>query len=127
MKNPHPSQKKCKVVMVSVPLDATIINIDDDSDGVPPSNPVPPNIASSLSSPISIASSSSQGSEQSTLTTCSTAFTSGGLAESSSAASPSASPVIDLSVWQQEVTSSVFQELTDVWPDPIFVPKVAIA
>jgi len=30
-------------------------------------------------------------------------------------------------LWQQGVTSSVFQELTDVWPDPIFVPKVAIA
>jgi hypothetical protein len=30
-------------------------------------------------------------------------------------------------LWQQGVTSSVFQELTDVWLDPIFVPKVAIA
>ena len=29
-------------------------------------------------------------------------------------------------VWQQGVASLVFQELTDVWPDPIFVPKVAI-
>ena len=30
-------------------------------------------------------------------------------------------------VWQQGWTSSVFQELTDIWPDLIFVPKVAIA
>ena len=42
-------------------------------------------------------------------------------------------PVFDATVnkrrkiWQQGVTSLVFQELTDVWPDPIFVPKVAIA
>jgi len=35
--------------------------------------------------------------------------------------------VCPVSLWQQGVTSSVFQELTDVWPDPIFVPKVAIA
>jgi pyruvate/2-oxoglutarate dehydrogenase complex dihydrolipoamide acyltransferase (E2) component len=97
--------KKRKVVMASVPLDTTIINIDDDSDGVPPSNPVPPN-ASSLSSPIFIASSSSQGSEQSTLATCSTAFTSGGLAESSSAASPSASPVLDRFVSNREPAPS---------------------
>ena len=27
--NPAPKLKKCKVVMASVPLDATIINIDD--------------------------------------------------------------------------------------------------
>ena len=30
-------------------------------------------------------------------------------------------------IWQQGWTSSVFQELTDVWPDLIFVLKVAIA
>ena len=89
--------------MASVPLDATIISIDDDSDGVPPSNPVPPNVASS---PVSIASSSSQGPEQSTLTTRPTALTSGGLAESSSAASPFASPVIDPSVPNREPAPS---------------------
>src|ERR1700678_1063747 len=108
-----PKPKKRKVVMVSVPLDATIINIGDDSDGVPPSNPVPPNVASSLSSPISISSSSSQGYEQSTLATCSTAFTSGGLAESSSAASPSASPVIDPSVSNREPAPSSEPAMTN--------------
>ena len=30
-------------------------------------------------------------------------------------------------LWQQGVTSSVFWEPNNVWPDPIFVPKVAIA
>jgi hypothetical protein len=110
---PAPKLKKRKVVKASVPLDATIINIDDDSDGVPPSNPVPANVASSLSSPISIASSSSQGSEQSTLATRSTAFTSGGLAESSSAASPSASPVLDPSVSNREPAPSSEPAMTN--------------
>jgi len=30
-------------------------------------------------------------------------------------------------LWQQGVTSSFFHDLTDVWPDPIFMPKVAMA
>ena len=110
---PAPKPKKCKVVMASVPLDATIISIDDDSDEVPPSNPVPPNVASSLSSPISIASLSSQGPEQSTLTTCSTAFTSGGLAETSSAALPTTSPFIDPSVSNREPTPSSKSAMTN--------------
>lgn len=104
---PAPKLKKRKVVMASVPLDATIINIDDDSDGVPPSNPTPANVASSSSTPIFIASSLPQGSEQSSDSSLDTStFTSEGPAESSSAASPSASPVPDPSVSNREPAPS---------------------
>lgn len=96
---PAPKLKKQKVAIASLPPNATIINVDDDSDGVPRSNLVPTRSASSLSlAPISIASSSSQGSEQSILATRSTEFTSASLAKSSSATGPSISPVLHPSV-----------------------------
>jgi hypothetical protein len=97
--NPAPKMKKQKVAVASLPPNTTIINVDDDSDEVRRSNLVPTNSASPLSlAPISIASSSSQGSEQLTLATHSTEFTSASLAKSSSATGPSTFPVLHPSV-----------------------------
>ena len=58
---PAPKLKKQKVSIVFLPPNATIINIDNDIDGVPQSNLVPTSSASPLSlAPISIAFSLSQ-------------------------------------------------------------------
>jgi hypothetical protein len=104
---PASKLKKQKVAIALLPPNATIINVDDDSDGVPRSNLVPTSSASPLSlAPISIASSSSQGSEQSTLATRSTEFTSASLAKSSSATGPSASPVLRPSVSKEPAAAS---------------------